>query len=71
MDAETVVCGHTPTPKGYRVANSRQLILDSQHENGRYLSFELSRRYTMDELVARVKPLVPDATSDDLVGELM
>lgn len=71
MGAELVVCGHTPTPKGYRRANSRQLIIDSQHENGKYLSFDLGRRYTVDDLVAQVKPLLPDTTSDDLVGELM
>jgi hypothetical protein len=71
MGAELVVCGHTPTPKGFRIANSRQLIIDSQHENGRYVDFDLGQRYTVNELASRVKPLVPDATSDDLVGELI
>jgi hypothetical protein len=35
------------------------------------LNFRLDRRYTMDELVGQVKPLVPDTTSDDLTGELI
>ncbi|MBI3722686.1 metallophosphoesterase, partial [bacterium] len=71
METDFVVCGHTPTPKGFRVANSRQLIIDSQHANGRYVTFDLTRRYTMDELMARVKPILGDEVSSELVGELM
>jgi hypothetical protein len=71
MGVQQVICGHTPTKHGWRKANSRQLIIDSQHENGRFVSFELGRSYALDELVARVGPLIPESTSSDLVGELI
>lgn len=71
MGVSLVVNGHTPTKQGFRVANSRQLIIDSQHENGRWVRFDLGRPYTMDELKAEVQPLVPENSSSDIVVELM
>jgi len=71
MGCSLVLCGHTPTKAGYRVANSKQLIIDSQHENGRWVKFDLARPYSVPELAAQVQPLVPEATSSDIVVELM
>jgi hypothetical protein len=71
MGVSLVVNGHTPTKLGFRVANSRQLIIDSQHENGRWVRFDLGRPYTIDELKAEVQPLVPENTVADIVVELM
>lgn len=71
MGVELVLCGHTPTKAGFRVANSRQLIIDSQHENGRWVKFDFTRSYTVHELAAEVQPIVPENTSSDIVVELM
>ena len=71
MECELVLCGHTPTKQGVRIANSRQLIIDSQHENGRWVRFDLARPYSVQELAAEVQPLVPENTSSDIVVELM
>jgi hypothetical protein len=71
MGVSLVLCGHTPTKQGFRVANSKQLIIDSQHENGRWVRFDLARPYTVHELAAEVQPIVPENTSSDIVVELM
>ena len=71
MGVNLVLCGHTPTKAGWRIANSKQLIIDSQHENGRWVRFDLARPYSVQELAAEVQPLVPEATSSDIVVELM
>jgi hypothetical protein len=71
MGVSLVLCGHTPTKAGYRIANSKQLIIDSQHENGRWVRFEAGRPYTVQELAAEVQPIVPENTSSDIVVELM
>ena len=71
MGVSLVLCGHTPTKAGMRIANSKQLIIDSQHENGRWVKFDLTRNYTVHELAAEVQPIIPENTSSDIVVELM
>jgi hypothetical protein len=54
---ELFICGHQAQDSGYGLIAERMLILDSCHNHGTYLQIDLSRPYTMDELVAAIKPL--------------
>jgi len=72
LEVDVMLCGHTPTTKGYRVANERHLIVDSQHEKARYVTFDLGRRYTSAaELAGELAPLFPDSEELEIEGELM
>lgn len=72
MEVDLLLCGHTPTNKGWKVPNHRHLIIDSQHEKARYVRFDLSRRYASSaELAAELGLLDPDGESVEVVGELM
>ncbi|MCW8138723.1 MAG: metallophosphoesterase [Planctomycetota bacterium] len=72
MEVDLLLCGHTPTNRGWKVPNHRHLIIDSQHERARYVRFDLSRRYTSSvELSAQVGLLDPEGESVEVVGELM
>jgi hypothetical protein len=51
------ICGHQGQDDGYGVIAERMLILDSCHNHGTYLRIDLARPYTMDELVATIKPI--------------
>jgi hypothetical protein len=49
--------GHQPDPKGYRVDHDQILIIDSHHDDGTVLPIELSREYTMEQLVDSIVKL--------------
>lgn len=57
IDADLLIHGHEPCPDGYRVANSRQLILDSSRTPGCCLTVDLRKRVSMDDLVAGIRLL--------------
>lgn len=64
MEVDLLLCGHTPTNKGWKVPNHRHLIIDSQHEQARYVTFDLARKYSSAvELSARVELLDPVAAT--------
>jgi serine/threonine-protein phosphatase PP1 catalytic subunit len=72
VGCEAMVCGHTPTPKGYRRWNTRHLVIDSQHEHGCYVTFDLAGRVSgAEELESRVQMLVPEMKDSALVNDLM
>ena len=71
MGCEHMICGHTPTVKGIKVPNKRHIIIDSQHANGRYISFDLGKMYEHEELIKRVRPIFPKLVPTDDLGELM
>ncbi len=54
---ELFICGHQAQDAGFATIGERMLILDSCHNHGMYLQIDLARPYTMDDLVAAVKPL--------------
>jgi hypothetical protein len=51
------VTGHQPAEMGHEVESASILVLASDHEHGVALPIELSRDYTMDELVEALVPL--------------
>ncbi len=70
MECQVMLCGHTPTNKGWRIRSHRHLILDSQHERARYVRFDLSRHYkTSEELAEGLGVLNPDGDSVELLSE--
>ena len=58
MQAAVFIVGHTPCRRGYRVPNTRHVIIDSKDDWGVYVPLDLSRRYTQAEVVAAIRPLV-------------
>jgi hypothetical protein len=54
---ELFICGHQAQDSGYGLIGDRMLILDSCHNHGTYLRIDLTKPYTMKELVATIKPL--------------
>ncbi len=57
LDAEVIIVGHTPQEMGYgRVG--RLLILASEHAHGVFLPIDLSRKYTIEELMRKIRKFV-------------
>ena len=54
---EVFICGHQAQDAGWGRIGERMLILDSCHNHGVYLRMDLAKPYTMDELIAAIKPL--------------
>ena len=72
LGCQVMLCGHTPTRKGWRLPNHRHLILDSQHAKARYIRFDLSKTYASSrELAQEMKVLNPKAEEDEPSIELM
>lgn len=73
LECDVLLCGHTPTRKGWKVPNHRHVIIDSQHGKGRYVRFDLATRYADAEALSRcVAPLDPTnqeelASTDELM----
>jgi hypothetical protein len=74
LQVELMLCGHTPTNKGWKVPNHRHLIVDSQHEKARYVKFDLTKRYTsaveLSGCLGIIDP-VADADASEVTGDLM
>ena len=58
VDGKTIVTGHQPQETGYLVNGDRHLIIASDHNQGVFLPIDLSREYTMDELVESLTKFV-------------
>lgn len=57
VQAQHVLVGHTPQEDGYAIVG-RMIILASDHAHGVFLPFDLSRRYSPDELQANIRKFV-------------
>jgi len=58
VDGKMIVTGHQPQEAGYLVNGDRHLIIASDHNQGVFLPIDLSREYTMDELVEALTKFV-------------
>jgi hypothetical protein len=56
FDVELFVIGHQPQEFGYDVRFDRVIILASDHNHGTFLPIDCRREYTIDSLVARIRP---------------
>lgn len=52
MDADLLITGHIPCDEGFSVPNARQIILDTQNENGCICCFAADRPVTQADLEA-------------------
>lgn len=70
LEVDVMLCGHTPTNKGWRIPNKRHLIVDSQHGKARYVAFDLAHRYTSStELAECLGELNPECEEMEVVSE--
>ena len=71
LESNVFICGHTPTNKGWRLPNERHLIIDSQHNKAHYVRFDLSKRYSGSQELARegLARLDPKASEEQLASE--
>jgi hypothetical protein len=61
LECDVMLCGHTPTMRGYRIRSHRHLIIDSQHDRAHYVRFDLSKRYgSAQELAQGLGMLNPE-----------
>jgi hypothetical protein len=58
VDAKLIVTGHQPQETGYLVNGEKHLIIASDHNQGVFLSIDLSHEYTMDGLVENLTKFV-------------
>ncbi|MGE0710814.1 MAG: metallophosphoesterase [Planctomycetota bacterium] len=72
LECDVMLCGHTPTNRGWKIPNQRHLILDSQHGQAHYVRFDLGRRYeSAQELAEGLGKLDPEATEELASEDLM
>ena len=72
LECDVMLCGHTPTPRGFTLKSARHLIVDSQHEKAHFVRFSLDRRFSgAEELASHLEPLWPDSEEAEITGELM
>jgi len=55
--SDLFVCGHQGRDTGHGTLGDRMLLLDSSHNHGAFLAVDLSRQYTLQDLIAATKPL--------------
>ena len=58
VGAKLIVVGHQPQESGYAVVGDRLLIIASDHNQGVFVSTDLSQDYDMDKLVENVHKFV-------------
>jgi len=58
VDASTIVTGHQPQEMGYALNGGKHLIIASDHNQGVFLSIDLSQQYTAEQLVERLTKFV-------------
>lgn len=70
LECDIMVCGHTPTRRGWKSPNDRHLIIDSQHRKARYVRFDLGRRYaSAKELIPLIGDLDPESAEVELTSD--
>lgn len=57
FDADIFVLGHQPQEQGWRQAGRNLIIVASNHNHGRLLSIDLSKSYTVEQLIESIVPL--------------
>ncbi len=55
VGAEILIVGHEACQKGFRVPNTRHIILDSKDETGCFIHLRLDVRYVHSDLVKRIR----------------
>jgi hypothetical protein len=55
--SDIFICGHQAQDEGYGTIGDRMLIIDSCHNHGMFLQLDLSRQYTMEDMVRSLRPL--------------
>ena len=50
------IIGHQPQESGYAVLFDRMIILASDHNHGVFLPVDCRKKYTVDQLVERIRP---------------
>ena len=58
VGAKLLICGHQPQESGYAVVGDRMLIIASDHNQGVFVTVDLSTEYDMDRLVEQVHKFV-------------
>lgn len=58
VGAKLLICGHQPQESGYAVVGDRLLIIASDHNQGVFVTADLSAEYDMDRLVEQVHKFV-------------
>jgi len=58
VGAKLIIVGHQPQESGYAVVGDRLLIIASDHNQGVFVSTDLSQEYDMDKLVESVHKFV-------------
>ena len=56
-NARLLITGHEPCCDGYQVPNSRQVIIDSQSDNGCYVILPLNEPLSLPRVVERIERL--------------
>jgi hypothetical protein len=57
FDVETFILGHQPQDKGWCRAGDNLLIIASDHDHGCLLKVDLSKSYTVEQLIESIVPL--------------
>jgi len=55
--SDLFVCGHQSQDTGHGTLGDRMLLLDSSHNHGTFLPIDLSRQYTLQDMIASIQPL--------------
>jgi len=58
VGAKLIIVGHQPQESGYAVVGDRMLIIASDHNQGVFVSADLSQEYDMDKLVESINKFV-------------
>ncbi len=56
--AELIITGHQPQEMGHAVNGDKHLILASDHNQGVFLPIDLAQKYTVSDLVSRLRKFV-------------
>jgi len=56
LDVKFFIIGHQPQEFGYEVRFERLIILASDHDHGVFLPIDCRKKYTIEELVQRIRP---------------
>jgi hypothetical protein len=57
VDAELLITGHEPCGDGFEVPNSRQIIIDSQADNGCYVLLRTDEHLAQSQVIDRIRRL--------------
>ncbi len=57
LDVDAFIVGHQPQDQGWQFVEPNMIILASEHNHGCMITFDLDRRYTVDQLVDSIVPL--------------